>query len=152
MKKKPTVGKDVTKLRKFYRENRDIILSGTVLAIDPGSRSMGLSVFKCGVCVDSGTLQVDGEILPRLNKLFHQLEDMYINPDIVVVETIRASMAHLYLQWSVGVLLAATNAPKLVEVNVNIWKKLVPLGYEKSDESDSYWIGRSLFDVGEQKV
>ena len=136
-------GKDSTKIRKFAERYSDLIMSGTVLAIDPASKSAGYAVYKCGVLMDSGTLECDGLISQRLNDMFYMIAEKEIKPDILCIETIRHN-AHLYLRWSCGMLVAAADAEHVVEIPTNQWRVLAPEGYEKTDEGDAKLIGEVL--------
>jgi len=143
-------GRDVARIKKFCSKHGDLILGGTILAIDPASKSAGYALYKCGVFITGGSITVEGPVSKRLNKLFHKIEQLGHRPDILVIETIRATMSHIYLRWSVGALVAASNAEHVLEVNALVWRSMVPPDYVKTDSQDAYWLGKAVIELNKE--
>lgn len=141
---------------------RQLILNGTVLAVDPSSGSYtktngqsypGYALFKAGKLVDSGIIEMDGkdtDIWERLRELYDCLHKEFPKPDVLVVEQIRGGFAHQYLKWSVAVIATAVRAPVVIEMNVKIWKSYVDTSYLKTDEQDAIWIGKALLRIASE--
>ena len=119
-------------------KRKELILGGTMIAIDPSSLSMGYAVFKQGKLVENNVITAKGNIGFRLNKLCEMLPD--ISPDVVIVEKVRSNTGHIYLTWSTGAAVARYPA-FICEVAFYAWKKNVGADYEKSDARDALEIG-----------
>lgn len=142
-------GRDTAKLRAFAKAHRDLIMGGTILAIDPASKSAGYAIFNCGILQESGALEVEGPISQRLNDLFYAIVDLGVEPDIMTVETIRKT-GHLYLRWSCGTVVAAADATHTVEIPTNQWRTLAPPDYVKSDAGDAELMGLVLIEYARE--
>lgn len=140
---------------KLTPEERKAILTGTVLAIDPSSGAWsqknkeqshpGWARFHAGVLVASGVVPMDGKkqnIFQRLRMLYDALGTE--RPDVLVVEQIRGTMAHQFLKWSVGVIIAAVRATHTVEMPIATWRAYAGKGHKKSDENDAIVMGQTL--------
>lgn len=133
--------------KEFAKKPCGQILSGNMLAIDPASKSVGWAYYQEGELADSGTIEVPGKlpVQERLHELYrvvyNGLKD--IMPDVLVIERIRASNAHINLLWAVGTIIAACPAKVVIECNVSTWKKFCPNDYEKTDENDAIMIGHA---------
>jgi hypothetical protein len=126
---------------------RGKILRGTMVAIDPGSNSLGFSFWVNGVMVHSGSIKAKGTVGPRLQTLAAQLEQEGVAcgvgaPDVVVIEFVRSSTGHIYLTWAAGVAVAALGAEHTLEVTTGAWRKNVDKTYVKGDERDAIEIGK----------
>jgi hypothetical protein len=121
------------------------LLTGRVLAIDPGSISPGWALFEGGLLKDAGTKDLGkaASIYSRLPRLHSELADWL--PDVLVIEQIRGSMAHEYLKWSVGVAIAAANTSCVIELPIHEWQKFSKnkASYFKDDTQDAIIIGET---------
>jgi len=144
-------GKSIVKFRKSLEPIAETILNGRILAIDPASGGSSMPGY---AWFDKGELQASGEIAlakkkpiqERLKDLLTVLETGFNNPppDILVIEKIRGSRTHHYLFWSIGVTVAGSEAPTILELPIPCWKAVVPDDYEKTDEDDAKYIGQTL--------
>jgi hypothetical protein len=127
------------------RNNAEMILSGSVLAIDPASgasSSPGYAISKEGVMIKSGVLDLGDphkSIQHRLNRLGRELYTILDGklPDVLAVERIRGSRSHEHLKWSVGVVVGTVPASLFLEVPVSTWRRYCPDNYVKSDQTDA---------------
>ena len=136
------------------RQNRDVILNGKLLAIDPasfGSSVPGFAIFEGGVLLTSGTLPrppgTKRDTYLRLQYLYEQSAKLLPGPpDVLLVEEIHKAMAPVQLLWATGVSIAAVRAPVTIEVALNFWKSLAKAtpGYVKGDAMDAEMIGASV--------
>lgn len=129
-------------------KHREIILSGVFLAVDPASKSLGFALYRQGVLDESGTIIADGKapVGNRLASLSEQLGEL-ATPDVMAVEKVRTGTGHVFLVWSAGTAVAATNAPVTIELPVSMWKKFVGKEHEKSDENDAIAIGDTIIHI-----
>lgn len=144
-----------------FKPHRETILTGTVLAIDPSSGAynrgkreqshVGYALYRAGVLIDSGIVEMDGRALPdiwdRLRDLHDCLSTQFETPDVLVMEKIRGSFAHEYLKFSIPVIALAVRAPIVLEVNISTWKKYAGSEHQKSDEADAIAIGAALIKI-----
>jgi len=149
-------GKELTTLKEISKI-KDKILSGWVVSVDPGSKSAGYAIFYKGRLAASGALDGgEAPIAGRLKSLFRQLSDLLVDLDVpevdlVLVEKVRTSTGHVYLTWSSGALLAATNAMKAIEITTTQWKKNTDKStYIKSDRQDAEEIGKFAIRVAQE--
>ena len=127
------------------------VLRGRMLVIDPasgGTSHAGYAVYRAGKLEEYGVVQVTkgAKIQARLRELYDTLAADE-TPDILVIERIRGARAHEYLRWSVGVAVAAVNAPVTLEVPVSVWKKYVKTlaNYAgKADDEDARYMGEAV--------
>jgi len=138
-------GKSIDDLRKQVAENKEQILNGRLLAVDPGSKFAGYSIYDAGVLTSSGIITMGNKlrVQQRLQHLYQQLHDLTAC-DVFATERIRGSMSHEFLKWAVGVAVAAVRSPVLIEVPIGVWQAIKDAGYEKTDENDAQLIGKSL--------
>lgn len=135
-------GKQGPGIVKNIKSMGQIVDTGTVLAIDPASKSLGYALYDCGVLVEKGKLiSKYKQIERRLRDLSRQLKNKFKRVDILAVEKIRGSMAHEYLRWSIGMAVTSIDSDVMVEIPINFWKKLVEEGYTKDDDNDAELIG-----------
>lgn len=124
------------------------INEGTMLAIDPasgGSSQAGWALFKGGVLVNAGVIDVEkGNIGHRLRQTYSALVEDTV--DVLAIERLRGSRCHVYLLWSVGVIVAAVEHIHLVEVPVPKWRAYAKATgtWTKSDDQDAVMIGECL--------
>lgn len=133
----------------FYKkvaEAAPVLLDGILVAIDPASVSPGYAVFKAGKLEQSGIVE-----LPKKATIKERLAVLHaavraFPATVLGIEMIRGSRAHVYLHWSVGVSVAASRAPILLEVPVAVWKAVAKCDttYTKGDEADAIKIGECL--------
>lgn len=140
------MAKKTTREQAIY--NRDLLLGGNLLAIDPSSTSFGYAVFKCGELVTSGVKKYRGAAQVRLNRIYtdvYMLAEEY-GIDIMGIERLRSKGGYSppQLLWSVGVTLAAAPVP-VIEVSPQSWKAVARAEeLDKSDDNDAYCIGKVL--------
>jgi len=146
------VGKEKARIGKACRQHHELILGGSVLAIDPASRSMGWAIFRKGELEDSGTYTVAGKLAEvRLQKLRELLWGWEVN--VLAVEKIRGP-AHNALYWSVGVTAVSVDYDAMVEVPISFWKVLAKQDpqYEKTDENDAVKIGETVVRLAREEA
>jgi len=130
-------------LLKQIKLHKNTILTGSVLAIDPASRSLGYAIAEAGEVVEYGSLVAeDAPINIRLQSIVNVLQEEEY--DILVIELIRGSMAHVYLHWAVGAIVSAVQAPILLELPIHAWKAWVGKEYIKGDDTDANAIAETL--------
>ncbi len=136
-------GKSTAKFRNEVKASSPAISTKRLVSIDPASRSAGFAVYEAGELVSSGTIEMPAKdkISERLFGMYESVYDLVGEVDVIAIERIRGRMAHVYLTWAVGVIIAAMQADYLIEVPINCWKKLVGSKYEKTDENDAILIG-----------
>lgn len=121
------------------------ILKGKVLAIDPGSNSLGWALFNKGEYLESGvaTANPKGKPHSRIISIMHDLcEATDTSIDVLCVEKMFRYNAGLV--WSVGAVIHAKSPDLFVEVPVRMWQARVGADYVKSDEQDAIEIGTTL--------
>src|SRR3990167_9279168 len=138
-------GKTGYAMRKEITKHADAILDGKVLAVDPASKSAGWATYISSSLVSSGVFTAP-DSMPINRRLWKLADDLakLEKPDVLVVEKIRGSMAHIYLLWSVGMVVSTIKAPILLEMPVSVWRSFRPEGYEKNDRNDAEMIGSTL--------
>lgn len=140
---------------KQVKQAEDLILGGTMLAIDPSSGSkdstMGYAFFDQAEMVESGIIKIDHKkpIHERLVEIHDFLFDKFIQPDVLVIEKIRGSRSHPYLFWSVGVAVAASRPSFLIEMNAATWHRVAGTDYIKSDQTDAEMIGLTAINMAQ---
>lgn len=134
---------NVRAFKKQVADLGDLVLTGSLLAIDPGSRSLGWAWFQGGEYMVSGTYKASSRTKPheRLCQIMEQLQN-WANPDVLAVE--KMFKLNPSLIWSVGASIVTVKPVQLIEVPIPIWKSLVPSTYEKSDETDAIYIGKAV--------
>lgn len=138
-------GKTGYAMRKEIGKNLDAILDGKVLSIDPASKSAGWALHISSTLVESGTIKAP-DSMPINRRLWKICDELILleKPDVLVIEKLRGSMTHVYLLWSVGMIVSAIRAPILLEMPVTVWRSFRPENYEKSDQNDAEMIGGTL--------
>jgi len=139
------------KIAKQLQKHRELIQKGTMLSIDPGSRSPGWALWMSGRKIDSGTIATKGNISERLAQISDYIEGLP-QADIVVIEKIGmiakgTAQAHRYLFWSLGAIAGAARCKVLVEVPQNLWIKYRTKDYVKGDEADAIMIGKAAKEI-----
>jgi hypothetical protein len=140
---------------KHLKDNKNKILKGTMLAVDPSSGSKdsrpGYALFESGKLVESGTVSIDyrQKIDKRLQDLQDKLEDSHFHPDILIIERIRGMRSHIYLHWAVGVIVATIRSDLVVEMPTSMWRKYVTNDYIKSDAMDAVSMGVAAIQIVE---
>lgn len=127
------------------------VVKGRLLSFDPSSGSAGSlpgwALYSQGELVEAGLLNIprSGPIHIRLQALMKAVSELP-KPDVVAVEQISHfikgfNKGAVNLHKAIGVIQAACQCPKLVNVAVISWKKLVPESYLKDDDRDAIGIG-----------
>jgi hypothetical protein len=152
-------GKYFDKFKKEVAANKDAILNGTILTIDPASIRLGYAVAKKGVVVTQGTIELDQKatIQQRLQDIVSTLQedDKY---DMLGIEMIRGQMAHVYLKMACGAVIGSVKAPVCIEVPILVWQAFAMDYFDcdkvkdykenyKSDDTDARMIAETLIDV-----
>lgn len=139
-------GKRPDKLKKQVSKLAGTLLTGTVLAIDPASGASsppGWALFRQGHLVEYGVVTVNprNNVQQRLSQLHNELMQAHPDIDILIMEEIRGSMAHVYLHWACGVIASSFPSADLIELPISFWKAVIPDGYVKADDTDAAYIG-----------
>lgn len=145
--------KAISKYEKDLAKLGSLPISGTLIAIDPSSGSVGsmpgFALFKAGRLLEAGTIRVTpgNDIHTRLFELRRSLMEDFETPDILVTENIPPFMgggfnrAILNLHYSVGVILSVFLA-KTIRVTPITWQKNINKEtYRKSDTNDAIMMG-----------
>lgn len=149
----------MSKLSEIVEQHREIILSSTLLAIDPSSGSSGsmpgYAIFKAGRFTDSGIIKLEAgtSIHSRLFHLRKALTEDFkeITPAILVTENIPGinfngkfiNKSMIHLQKAIGVTTSCFDCP-VIEVAPISWRKFIPENYQKSDECDAIMMGLTV--------
>ena len=139
------MGKTEAKMDKIIYACLDEILNGTLLAIDPGSNSLGYAFFRKGKLGISGEIRSESSKDPA-HKRIHEIADQLLEleaPKVLAIELIRKNTP---LIWSVGATVACVRSPHLIEVPIPLWHMLREEDYEKTDELDAELIGRTVIE------
>lgn len=134
--------KIIPKIHREVAKLRGEILGGVMLVVDPASISLGYALYIEGKLEKSGTILLPAKsgISYRLFELFHLIYD-FPQLDLLVVERIRGRRAARELWWSVGVVVAASYVPAIIEMPIPTWKAFAGKGHVKTDENDALAIG-----------
>jgi len=132
-------------------KHKDIILNGTVLAIDPASKDMGYCLAVNGEVVKNGVWQA----VPSrgVSKRLAQIGDMGRKDmrsemvDLVLVEKVRTSTGNYMLVNSVGTAYDIANAKYAIEIPTYLWKKVIDADYYKDDAMDSLYMWKLAYKV-----
>jgi hypothetical protein len=149
----------ISEIQEKVRQNRNLILKGYMLVIDPsiGSSSSlpGFAVYRNGKLTESGVLKMNigASKHKRLHELVSILQKEFEVPDILGMELI-AGPAFGVMRWNInafhslirstGAIMAAYPVETVIEVPPSVWKKTIDDDYVKSDEMDAIYIGRYL--------
>jgi len=139
----PKFTPEMRKFQASLRPHRTAILSGSLLAVDPGSISLGWAWFLTGELVISGEYQAPRTTSPhaRLSLIMDQLQQ-WAQPQTLCVE--RMFRYNPSLVWAVGAAIVTVRPASLIEMPIRIWQAFRDDTYEKSDQADAELIGRSL--------
>jgi hypothetical protein len=139
---------------------REIITTGTVLAIDPSSGSKtsqpGFAVFREGKLEASGIIEIDHkiDINIRLQILYRKIRNLLpVQPDVFLIEQIGGKAHHVLLE-AVGVSIAAAETPIVLRVHNRFWKAWAAQSpeYSKNDAADARMIGESVIQAAREFV
>ena len=135
--------KDQLKFKMRMRGYKRQVLGGSMLAIDPGSNSLGWAWYINGELVISGEYKATAGAAPhkRLTQIMEQLS-VWTSPDILVIEELFSRCVHS-LVWSVGAAIVTTKPKNMVEVPIKVWHDFKPMNYTKTDELDALLIGKA---------
>lgn len=128
------------------KKARTAITSGKMLAVDPASGSSsqaGWALYETGKLVEAGVVEVSkGKCIgDRLQETYEALCEDEV--DVLAIERIRGRMAHQYLHWAVGTIVAAVPYKHLVEVPIPVWRAYAKASgrWDKADDQDAIMIG-----------
>lgn len=132
--------------------------SGTVLAIDPASLSVGYAVLdiETEVVLEAGVIEAPprsetGMRFRLIMDVIEELMDEY-QPDVCGIELItKRRTTHVTLIRSTGAVMAAMAGPPLIEVDPTVWHFFAPDGYVKSDDGDAEQIALTIIKLRDYK-
>lgn len=132
------------------KESADVILTGTMLCIDPASISVGYALYVKGKLTTSGKVKATPKmpIHTRLDEIVSSLPPL--SPDLVIIELVR-SPGHIYLCWSAGAIIAHYGTP-LIEIPQRLWKNAQDSKYFKDDEMDAKYMGKYVIEIAKGKI
>lgn len=142
----------MSKASDLCEKHRELILSGTMMSVDPSSggpgSNPGWALWEQGRFVKSGMISIVGSRATpsRLGTLLEQVST-FNTPDIMIVEDVgiirgKFPTMNKSLIWSVGVVLAALKPKVVVEIMPKSWQKYTDKDtYIKSDENDAVMLG-----------
>lgn len=132
----------------FVAEHANEIIAGT-LVVDPSSGSKdsmpGYAVIKRGEICANGVIKLNPKqpVQERLRELHAAVKLLVAehNVTVLAVERIRGRMAHVYLTWACGTVVAAggQKIQHVVEVPIPVWKRYARemWDYTKGDAADA---------------
>jgi hypothetical protein len=134
---------EIKKFQLSLRPHKSKILSGTVLAIDPSSISLGWAWFQQGILIMNGEYKAPANqsANKRLVKLMTELQQ-WTGADVLVVEKMFRYNAPLI--WSVGASVVTVKPEALIEMPIRVWQAYCSDEYVKSDAEDAKLIGETL--------
>lgn len=156
--KKQRVSKKQTQAQQSITSCKSLILSGTLLAIDPSSGSRGsmpgYAFFRAGVCEEWGIIQLDHKqsLKEKLWNLGNWLRVKYPKVDVLIMENIPPFMssagtgfknaAVVNLHKSIGAVFSAVYSSMCIEVTPQSWHawlrhKGLEDTYDKNDANDA---------------
>lgn len=141
--------KDYRRIYDKIKKEKDTILQGRMVSVDPSSNSCGIAVWLNGEFKEGYTIAASRSTLPvavRLSQIFNKLPQLG-KVDIIFVEKVRTSTGHVFLTWSVGMLLTFFKSPKVIEIPTNFWKKVIDKDWYKSDCKDAEYIGKLVMRI-----
>lgn len=140
-------GRSITKFEKVVRTHAISLIHRTVIAIDPGTKSAGYAVFEEGKLTESGVIKV-AQTLPINTRLYQIAKGSPKLPaDVLIVEDIgKGAMAHVYLKFAVGAILATYPYSQVLFCPISIWKAYAKAHgiVDKNDELDAQCMGKAL--------
>jgi hypothetical protein len=123
--------------------NKDKILNGTVLVIDPASNIVGYALYI------KGKLELSGKVMATAKAPIHQrLKEIVsrlpkVTPDVLGIELVRTTTGHVFMVWAVGAILAHYGVPT-IELPHRMWKEVIDEHYEKDDTVDAIYMGKFM--------
>lgn len=164
--REPTLNR-AGKLYKAVRRHAHKIVGGTLLVVDPsigskragkeGGSEPGYAIYRAGVLVDHGVLEIRGTASShqRLHEISRSLREDFGGEkwDVLVIEAIphlrfetfgRSLSSQLPLHWACGAIMGAVTADLCVQVAPQTWHAFAPEGYVKTDWGDAICMGRAL--------
>jgi hypothetical protein len=133
------------------KENADIILTETVLCIDPASNSVGYAIYKKGKFVEGGKVvaRAKAPIHERLEEIARKLPQ--VTPDVLIIELVRSSTGHIYMVWAVGAIIAHYGVTT-IELPHRLWKNIIDDKYVKDDDVDARYMGKYVIEIAKGKT
>jgi Holliday junction resolvasome RuvABC endonuclease subunit len=148
----------------IHKYNKDLILKGTFISIDPSSGSNSsmpaYAVYKESRLISSGTIELNlnKDLMYRLADLTKQLGKVleeYPDINLAVVENIPVipgKFSHhslSSLMKSVGAIAGAFDPDTItfIEIMPRTWRKFAGEGYQKTDVGDAIQIGRAAIEL-----
>lgn len=138
-------GSYMATLRKQVREHNDLILNGSMIAIDPASVRSGYAVTEAGKIIEQGVITVPAtlDVGKRLQYIVNTLQEDR-EYDVLAIELIRGKMAHAFLKFAVGAIMGGVKVQHHIEVPIIAWKAVAGKGYVKEDSEDAAMIARTV--------
>ena len=140
------------------RANLKNAQQGTMLCIDPGSTTMGWSMWIAGQLVGSGSIDNNHRVLNvRLKKLGEEMRTRFPNEvDLLVVEYIAppnkktVMRSYLRLIKSIGTIFGTVKWKYCIEVHPTVWQEYTDEGWTKGDKKDAEYIGKCVLGICEE--
>lgn len=129
------------KLQKQRPEKQRAKVKLLTLFVDPASVSSGWALFSGQELVKSGTILVDKKksVGDRLDDVYQAYRNLDFDVDEVHVEDVpRSRTCHIYVHYSIGVILAALSSKatvQKVDIPVNSWQKYVEWDRENKNDA-----------------
>ena len=142
---------------------RELILTGTVMTIDPSSGSKGsmpgFAIAERGEITRYGIIELpitSGKkiVTPqaRYFALVERLKDLIPGrPDVLLIEQIGSKVHHLLLE-AVGVSIVGAGTHNVIRVHNQVWKALANVmpGYEKGDSADAFMMCKAVLMIAKK--
>lgn len=141
------------KTLRMVKYNKDLLLNGTMLAIDPGSVKSGWALFKKGELLASGDFKTKSRPPLLRMKEIREFYSKFREVDILAMEYIHepngktVMSSYTKLLKSVGALAASVDFTYCLEIAPIVWQDVYSLKQgrkTKSDESDAMGVGKAL--------
>ena len=141
------------KTAKMVKKNKKAILTGYMLAIDPGSVSSGWALFKRGTLLASGTFKTKSRFPIQRMQEIREYYSGFRGVDVLAMEYIHepnektVMSSYTKLLKSVGALAATIKFKFCVEIAPIVWQSIYTpkVGRKtKSDENDAVGVGMAL--------
>ncbi len=137
-------------MKREIRSHSDLILNGTLLAIDPSSGSVGsqpgYAIYERGKLTESGTIDLNPKynLATRLVLLGNQIREISADIDVMAIEQVWKNNS---LLKSCGAIISNFYGVKTIEVPAINWCKAKDGDYVKTDECDAIYIGKYVMEV-----
>lgn len=131
------------KQAKAILKYKDLIMNGTMMSVDPSSKSLGLNIYVNGEHQEAILIKCDdpsARIGVRLKSMYEKLP-YNLDVDVMIIELVRPQTGHIYLTWAAALCIIKYGPKETLELSAGAWQKIKPTNYIKSDVLDSKLIG-----------